>query len=288
MLRLRIVLLLHGWGPAVPSLPSTRRRHGRRDRRLAASSRAFAAADETAEDGEEDQAAYTSGDADDECLVVVDPGLDLTAYCGAFALSILTAPTTATRSSVQEVLLQPIAHSSPELWARTADRATRTITSVRIVALRIASHHSLTLLISARALSRSTLHSVPTALTLWRRDIYRTCRRSTRAHFLRITRSSAGAADSSVSSELAVAAAVFVRIIADSVGGELAGGRLTAIVVAASFWTTAIAFLAGLDNAVTALLSTDGSDLLVIRETLCLDGVAADGAADVANGTRAE
>ena len=105
---------------------------------------------------------------------------------------------------------------------------------------------------------------------------------------MRITSAGTGPADRSIGGKLAASATVFVGVIANSAGLELASRWVAAIVVATAFGTTAVAFFARLDNAIAALLAADGRDLPVVRETIGLDGVAADSAADVANRARTE
>lgn len=68
-----------------------RAHHGRRRHRLLAPARfpgAPTAADAAAEDGEEQEAADASADADDQGAVVVDPRGDLARRGGAFALAL--------------------------------------------------------------------------------------------------------------------------------------------------------------------------------------------------------
>lgn len=72
-----IPTLLHGWIRRALASRPPRPRSG-----------ATAAADAAAEDGEQQEAADGGGDADDEGLVVVDPGLDFFGRVGAFAVAL--------------------------------------------------------------------------------------------------------------------------------------------------------------------------------------------------------
>jgi hypothetical protein len=79
-----VVTLLHRWRLSsrspVPALPTSRWRHRRARSLFVHTAMSLAAADAAAEDGEEEEAADSGADADDEGFVVVDPGADLTAY----------------------------------------------------------------------------------------------------------------------------------------------------------------------------------------------------------------
>jgi len=73
---------------AVPTLPSTRRRHRRARCLLPPHSPPLAATSDAADEREEKQSADGGANADDYAFVIVDPGLNLAAYRGAFALAL--------------------------------------------------------------------------------------------------------------------------------------------------------------------------------------------------------
>lgn len=154
---------------------------------LLGASAARETAAETAEDGEKQKGADGAADADDDGFVVVDPGFDFAAGGGAGALAlgkivsagagagiwgleqwkentyvgaVATAPA---RGAVEKVLLETVADSVSELRAGAADGAALAVASMRVVALCIAAHHGLALLVTARALSRGTFKSVAVA-----------------------------------------------------------------------------------------------------------------------------
>lgn len=66
-------------------MPASSRRTGDT---FGGSTTATTAADEAPEDGEKQQTANGGADADDEGFMFVDPGFDLTADGGAFALAL--------------------------------------------------------------------------------------------------------------------------------------------------------------------------------------------------------
>lgn len=109
-----------------------------------------------------------------------------------------------------------------------------------------------------------------------------------RTGFLGIALSGAGSADDARGGELAIAAAVFVGVVANGGVLEFAGRRFTARIVAAGGSTTTVTVFTFLDYAVPTLLACDSGDAFVINERGGVDTVAAEGGADVANGARAE
>ena len=72
---------------------------------------------------------------------------------------ILALTAACARRSIQEVLLQSIANSASKLRASTAQHAITVVASICIVALSIATHDGLALLIPRGALSTSTLQA---------------------------------------------------------------------------------------------------------------------------------
>lgn len=201
---------------------------------------------------------------------------------------IQTSASAAAGGAVQEVLLQAVAHASAELRARAADSASGTVAGIRVITLGITTHHSLALLVTTCALPGSALQIMAATLSIWRCLIIRARRRITRADFCGIARAGASSADSPIASELAAFAAPFIRIVAHGTGLELACRGFAAVVVPTALLTTAVALLARLDDAVAALLAADGLHLPVVRQAIRLDRVTADGAANVADRTRAE
>jgi hypothetical protein len=234
--------------------------------------------------------------------VVVNPGFNLFAEVGSFALALFTSllemmphvrrdmktyirafPTAATRRPIQEILLQTIAHSRPKLRARTAQRTAERVTRISIIALRVAPHKRLALLISARAMSARTLEPTPAALSIRRRSITRARRRIARTLLLRIAISSTGTTYRRRGSQLTVATALLIAVVTYGIILELACRWIAARIVTTGARAAAIAFFAWFHDAVPALLARDECDVLVVAEAGGADAVAADGGADVAD-----
>jgi len=114
-----------------------------------------------AEDAEEEGAADSGCEADDEGEVALDPGGDFFADGAAFADTVTALTSTGTTCSVKEVLLDSIASSS-EFWACAADHAVAVVAGIRVVALCVATHDGLALHVSARALSGSAAEAIAT------------------------------------------------------------------------------------------------------------------------------
>jgi len=188
-----------------------------------------------------------------------------------------------TASSVQETLLESIT-SRPKLWACTAKHAVAVVASIRIVALSVATHNSLALHISACALPTSTCKPIAAAGAVWLCLVFGAVWRAARAHFLGIAIANRVAAHGIGRGKLAVAAAIFVGVIADGVVDEFAGCGVAACVVFAACGATAVTLLVALDNAVAAGLTGEKGDVSVVGETLRLDAISSECRADVANG----
>lgn len=142
-------VLCHLWLTAtLPALPAAGRRlRGRRGEFLVCAA-ATAASYNAAHDGEEDKAAHTRADADDDGFVVVDPGCDLAADGGTSAAAVLAGAAAAALGAVEEVLLQAIADVGAELGRAAGDDARRRVAGVSVVALSVGAHHGLALLVS--------------------------------------------------------------------------------------------------------------------------------------------
>lgn len=182
--------------------------------------------------------------------------------------------------------MKAVAHSPPKLRARTAKTAREAVARIGIIAAGVAAHDGLALLVSARALSTCALEAIATPLSVWCSHVGGASRSVARAGLLGITLASAGTADSACRGKLALTAAVLVGIVADCTGLELAGRSIATRIVAAAFCATTVALFAFFDNAIAALLSTDGGDALVCAETLCVDAVPSHGSTDVADTAR--
>lgn len=307
------VLMLHGRtaavGACVPALPAAWRRLwcGRCSSFPAA---ALAAAVEAAEEGEEDEATDCGGDADDDGFVVVDPGFDLAAGGGAFALALFemledftdelmsgwregtyclsTSTPTSTRGSRDEVLLQTITDITSEFRTCTSDETALAVTRICIVVLRVAAHDSLALLVATRALTTGALQAIATIGAIWLSLVCGAGRRGARAGFLGITLTRACTTDSTRRSELAVSAAVLVGVIADRARSKLASGRVAARIIFAAFCTSTVAIFTRFDNSITALPSRNRGDTFIVGQTFAVDRIAKHCTANVADRAWAE
>lgn len=247
---------------------------------------AAATADAAAEDGDDDDTTDGAADADDDALVVVDPGRDLAADGGACAAAVLAGAATVALRAVEEVLLQTEALVGTEFGRAAGDHAARRIAGVGVVALSVGPHNGLALLITRCTLARSTLQAVSTSCAIVGVLVGRTGGRVAGAYFLRVTIAVAFAADSALGSELTVAAAVLVGVIADCVVLELTSARVAAVVIATTFFAATIAVFIAFYDAVTTLLTGDGLDVFVVAQAVGLDTVLADGTANVSNTAR--
>lgn len=109
------------------------------------------------DDAEEEEAAETGCEADDEGEVAVDPGCDFFSDGTTLTLAIVATSTACAGCAVEEVLLETVADTSTKLGTRTTDHAVAVITGIRIVALSVAAHNGLALLITRSTLSTCTL-----------------------------------------------------------------------------------------------------------------------------------
>jgi hypothetical protein len=95
-------------------------------------------------------------------------------------------------------------------------------------------------------------------------------------------------ADGTCRGKLAATAAVFVRVVADSVCLEFACSRIAALIVATASLATAIALFVAFNDTVTTRLASDSSNAFVVRETSRFDTVACECRANVADRTGRE
>lgn len=139
-------LHLHGWlvttvrVTALPALPAAWRRSGRRCDHFLVRAAAAAAADTAAEDCEEDEAADTGANADDDGFVVVDPGRDLAADGSAFAAAVLAFAAATAVGAVEEILLQAEALVGGEFGGAAGYYARGGIAGVGVVACGVRAH----------------------------------------------------------------------------------------------------------------------------------------------------
>ena len=87
---------------------------------------------------------------------------------------------------------------------------------------------------------------------------------------------------------MAAGAALVIGVVTDCIVFELACCRITARIAAAVGSATTIAIFSGFDNAVTTLLTGNRCHTFVATEAKCLDTVALEGGADIANRARTE
>lgn len=125
-------------------------------------------------------------------------------------------------------------------------------------------------------------------LTVRRCRVWWTNGRVARADFLRVTRAGRRPTDLARRRKLAVVAAIFIGIVADGVILELACRRIAAGVAAAALGATTVAVFAVFDDTIATLVAGDSDDAFVRGQTCRVDGVAAEGRADVADAAGGE
>lgn len=273
---------------ALPSLPAAWRGSRRRRDHLLVCAAAAAAADTAAEDGEEDEAAYTGADADHDGFMVVDPRGDLAADGGASAAAVLTFAAAAAVGAIEEVLLQAEALVGGEFGRAAGHYAGGRVASVGVVAGGVGAHDGLALLVARRALAGGAFEAIATAVTIRGVGVGWADSSITWASLLRITVARALTADSACACKLAVAAAVFVGVVADRVVLVSASRGVTAGIVATTLLATAVTLFVALYDAVTTLLASDGFHFSVIAQAIGIDIVVLDSTADVADRARRE
>jgi hypothetical protein len=180
---------------------------------------------------------------------------------------VLAGTTTSTCGTIQEVLLQTIAHTSSKLWATAAEHAVAVVASVRVVALCIASHDCLALLVTRCTLATGACQPVTTTLAIGLGLVFWTVRTCSIACLLRVALASARATDSAGGCKLTVAAAVLVRVIANGSALEFARVWVTTLVVATSGCTATITLFIAFDNTIATCLPCNARDALVVGKT---------------------
>lgn len=148
-----------------------------------------------AEDAEDEGTAYSGGETNDERKMAVDPGLDFAADGAVGAATVLARSSAGTGRTVQEVLLESITSVCTELRARTAEHAVAVVTSVGVIALSVATHDCLTLLVTRSTLAAGTGQATTAAFAVGLVLISGAVRSVTSASLLRVARAFAGAAD---------------------------------------------------------------------------------------------
>lgn len=252
------LILAHGW--AVTWLGC-----------VATAQAATDAAEYTTRQGNQDQAAYDDSNRDGNSLVVLVPVCHFLGPRATFAATVLAASATSAAGSVHKVLVVEGALSTVESWGLALQQTVVTA-SLSFVAVKNVTSSNLTLAISRCAHARNAFKSLAARVAVVLVLILRARRLVAGALFLRIAIASAGAANLGRGSKLAGGiATVFVVGIADSASLELAGFGVTALVVTTDSLTTTVTFLTRLNNAVTALATSDSLDVLVIRQTVRLD-----------------
>ena len=190
-----------------------------------------------------------------------DPVSDRGAGTLTLTLAILTFSRRSkpTQRPIQEILTDKITRIRSQRRRRTTQRTTRIITSPRTPINRL-----LTLYISGRTRSRSTIQ--PTSTTRPVRDslINRTCRRVARTRFLWIARCVQGRPTYFCGGrELTVLTTIVVGVVADGAGGEFTGCGIAAGVAATTGGAAAVAFFAFFDDAVAAFAGGDEGHVFV-------------------------
>lgn len=100
---------------------------------------------------------------------------------------------------------------------------------------------------------------------------------------MRIALACARSADRASRGKLAASTTILIRVVADSGTFEFTGRSVTASVVATGGGAAAVAVFTILDNAITALLTCDGRDALIVNEGGGVDAIAAESGTDVTN-----
>jgi len=170
--------------------------------------------------------------------------------------------------------LQAVANTSAEFGAGAAELAVAVVASVCVVALGVAAHDGLALLVPGCTLATGTSKSITAAITIWLGLVFRTVGAGSAASLLGIAFANTGPTHSARGGELTVTAAVFVGVIADSVAPEFARSRVAATVATAACCSTTIALLIAFDDTVATGLTGDGADSPIVSEAAGFDTVA--------------
>lgn len=225
---------------------------------------AFVAAPTTANDAEDNDAANGTGQADHERFVIVDPALNFFGDRGATTHSVGACAAPSAGSAIQEVLLQTIASVAREFRTGTAHHAVGVIARVCVVALRVAAHDCLALLVAGGALSAGTLQPIPAVLTIRLRLVLRAIRRVTGASLLGVAGAGARTTNSLSRGELAVLATVLIGVVADGVTDEFTGLGIATAVASTARRAAAVALLITFDDAVAASLARNSGNTAVV------------------------
>lgn len=229
------------------------------------------AAEYTTREGNQDQAAYDDGNRDGNTLVVLVPVCHFLCPRATFAATVLAASATSAAGSVHKVLVVECALSTVESRGLALEQ-TVVAACLGFVAVKNITSGDLTLAVARCAHARNAFKSLAARVAVVLVLVLGARRLVARALLLRIAIASAGAANLGRGSKLASSiATVFVVGIADGASLELAGFGVTALVVTTDSLTTTVTFLTRLNNAVTALATSDSLDVLVIRQTVRLD-----------------
>jgi hypothetical protein len=137
--------------------------------------------------------------------------------------------------------------------------------------------------ITAGALAGCTLQVITTICAIGLGRIGWTLPACARTGLLGIALPGTSTADGLGGGELTAATAIFVGIVADGPFGESASRGIAARVASATFHTATVAVFALLDDTITALLSSDEGHFAVVGQTLSVDRVPVQSAANVAD-----
>jgi hypothetical protein len=169
------------------------------------------------------------------------------------------------------------------------DGTAATVASIGVIAeCVLSSHDSLALLIAACALSRGTLKSVATTVTVGSLDVRGAEWRSARTSLLGVADASTRAADGRGRRELAAATTVFIAIVTNRASGELARSGVAAAIVSATRRTTTVAIFALFNNSITTNWVADGYDAAIVRQAGAVDSIPRKRSTNVADRAKTE
>lgn len=144
------------------------------------------------------------------------------------------------------------------------------------------------MLVAACTLTTGTFEVVATVGTVFRCLVGGTVSIGTGTGLLGIAGAGAPTTYRARGGKLTTLATSFVAVITDRSRRETAGGGIAAAITATAIGTPTITVFAIFDDAITALAATDRLDTSVIGQAVAVDGIPAQGAADVAHGTGGE
>ena len=125
-------------------------RHGRHGLGLTGTA---VAVDTAGDYGEEDQTSDSAANTNDDVLVIVDPGFDLSTNRRALAATVAAVTAATARCAVEEVLLQTGAVVGREVVGGADQAAGRIVAGIGVVGVEKAAHHRSALEITAGALT---------------------------------------------------------------------------------------------------------------------------------------